>query len=117
MKHKTCTSLKKLSFTASFANNCLFVKMTQEGLIFLLIFVDDILIIAKTDKVADRFKQELSKIFEVDDLGQASMYLGIKINKNQNGDVVLSQMKYVKEVLACFDMGKCFSSTMPMITN
>lgn len=48
---------------------------------FILIYVDDILIISNSDNRIEEFKSNISKLFEIHVLGEACCYLGIQISK------------------------------------
>ena len=60
---------------------CVFVKKFSDGeFIILLLYVDDMLIVGHDTGKIDKLKKELSKLFEMKDLGgPASQILGIKI--------------------------------------
>ena len=49
---------------------------------YLLLYVDDILIACKSKKVVQELKAALSREFEMKDLGSAMKILGMKIFKN-----------------------------------
>ena len=59
----------------------MFVKKFFDGeFIIFLLYVDDMLIIGRDTSKIDKLKKELSKSFEMKDLGFASQILGIKIS-------------------------------------
>jgi hypothetical protein len=59
---------------------CLFMKKTNQ---FVLVYVDDILVIAPTlDEVA-KIKKNLESMFPIKDLGEVSEYLGIEIKRDR----------------------------------
>lgn len=60
----------------------------------LAIYVDDITIAGDDEIEIISLKENLSKQFEVKDLGQLMYFLGIEIARSQKG-IVLSQRKYV----------------------
>ena len=61
--------------------HCVFVKKFFDGeFIIFLLYVDDMLIIGRDTSKIDKLKKELSKSFEMKDLGPTSHILGIKIS-------------------------------------
>ena len=63
------------------SDHCVFVKKFSDGeFIILLLYVDDMLIIGRDIDKIDKLKKELSKSFEMKDLGPTSQILGIKIS-------------------------------------
>jgi hypothetical protein len=100
-----------LGFTCLHADACLFRK---EGII-LLLYVDDLLIIAKQIDDIDGLKQALAREFSMQDLGNAAYYLGIRIvRKDLRGPISLVQDAYTKKILAQAGMEQCKIAYTPM---
>ena len=72
-----------------------------EGVI-LCLYVDDILIFGTSLNVIKEVKDFLSQSFEMKDLGEADVILNIKLVKESNGGVILTQSHYVEKVLSRF---------------
>ena len=65
------------------------------------------LIVGRDTGKIDKLKKELSKSFEMKDLGSASQILDIKISQYRtNKKLWLSQESHIKKVLDKFNMGK-----------
>ena len=73
-------------------DHCVFVKKFFDGeFIILLLYVDDMLIVGRDTGKIDKLKKELSKSFEMNDLGLASQILSINISRDKtNGKLWLS---------------------------
>ena len=97
----TTHEFKRKSF-----DNCVYLKNSHDGsFIYLLIYVDDMLIAAKHKEEIRKVKAQLSKDFETKDLEIAKKILGIEIQKDRNEDkLYLSQKGYVEKVLYRFNM-------------
>ena len=54
-------------------------KLPSGQYIYLLLYVNDMLIISKSRSVIDKLKKDLSFEFEMKDLGEAKKVLGMKI--------------------------------------
>ena len=72
-----------------------------EGVI-LCLYVDGILIFWTGLNVIMEVKDFLSQSFEMKDLGEADVILNIKLVKESNGGVTLTQSHYVEKVLSRF---------------
>ena len=66
------------------------------------LYVDDILIFGTSLNVIKEVKDFLSQSFEMKDLGEADVILNIKLVKESNGGVILTQSHYVEKVLIRF---------------
>ena len=61
-------------------DSCIYVKSLEDGSrVFLLLYVDDMLIACKSRKVVQELKATLSREFEMKDLGPARKILGMEI--------------------------------------
>ena len=78
-------------------------KMSGNSMIYLLLYVDDMLIAANNITEINILKKLLSKEFDMKDLGVAKKILGMEISR-ENGVVHLSQKRYIKKVVEIFNM-------------
>lgn len=85
----------------------------KEKTVFLLVYVDDILIVSK--RYADRkgLIKTLQSWFDVKNLGEAKYCLGIQIVKTSDG-FTLCQSRYIKNLLTKFGMADCKGSKTPL---
>lgn len=94
---------------------CLYIKMTKDVIIYVIIFVDDILISGSSIKEIENLKLNLNKCFKMKDLGLLSYFLGISVEQDiKNGTIVLSQKQYLENVLVKFGMLDCKPVNTPM---
>ena len=93
---------------------CVYVKCLDDGsFIFLLLYVDDMLIAAKNWHDVMELKALLGKEFDMKDLGDAKKILGMEIHRDRGSRKLwLSQQSYVEKVLDRFGM----SSAKPVST-
>ena len=91
------------NFTRSINDVCLYFKRIDDDIIFLLLHVDDILIISNNTNKIQEFKSYLSTQFvKVKDLGiPLTRYLSIDINKSDNNihSISISQKEYLQKVV------------------
>ena len=95
---------------------CVYVKsLDDDSFIFLLLYVDDMLIVVKSMSEVNKLKSLLSKEFDMKDLGAAKKILGMEIHKDiAPGRLWLSQHSYVKRVLERFNMDNSKIVSMPL---
>ena len=84
-------------FVRSGHDSCVYVKEVSSGeYVYLLIYVHDMLIAAKSVAEINKIKKDLSEGFEMKDMGAASRILGIDISRNRSkGTLELSQSGYL----------------------
>ena len=68
-----------------------FCKLREVAFIYLLLYIDDMLIASKSQNEIEKLKTQLSQEFEMKDLGEAMKILGMEIYRNKaRGKVNLS---------------------------
>ena len=90
------------SFGLSTVSNdhCIYVKGSTEGIIFLTLYVDDILLAGNNLEMIKATKKWLSSVFEMKDLGEARNVLGVKIIRKRPKKLLgTSHETYVKKAL------------------
>ena len=110
------TKLQALGFKASKADTSLFFYSKGTVVVFVLIYVDDIIVASSTHEAASALLQDLNKDFALKDLGVLNYFLGIEVNKTQD-DILLTQEKYAKEVLQRVGMMDCKPVSTPLSTS
>lgn len=108
--------IKSRKFVRSEHDQCVY---TREGSttdsVYLLLYVDDILIASKSMSEIKKLKSELSYEFEMKDLGAARRILGMDIFRDrENGVIRLSQTEYLKKVVSNFRMAEEKVSMTPI---
>ncbi|KAH9718108.1 hypothetical protein KPL71_022089 [Citrus sinensis] len=93
-------------FTRSEHDHCVYFRRLPDGaFIYLLLYVDDMLIASKNRDEIERLKKQLAYEFEMKDLGDTQRILGMEIRRDKkNGSVWLTQKSYLKKVLERFGM-------------
>ena len=71
--------IKAYGFILTFGEACIFKKVSGSSVAFLILYVDDILLIENDTEFLNSIKGYLNKNFSMKDLGEASYILGIKI--------------------------------------
>ena len=81
----------------------------------MLLYVDDLFLTGEEKLILDS-KRKLAAEFEMKELGMMHYFLGLEVWEKP-GEIVLSQGKYVVEILKRFRMMDCKSMSTPMTTN
>ncbi|KAL5557135.1 hypothetical protein UlMin_039371 [Ulmus minor] len=91
-------------------------KWIEEGLgVFLLLYVDDMLIASKDKEEIRKLKRQLGNEFEMKDLGPAKKILGMEIIRDRKqGTLFVSQCGYLRKVLAKFGMSDSKAVQTPL---
>lgn len=107
--------LIKLGFTQSASDACLFSKQLESGdWIYLLIYVDDIIVVCKNNRQFAMLERDLRSELEISSLGEVSHFLGIKVTKDENGFYSISQRAFIREIAERFGLGDAKGSKLPL---
>ena len=93
--------LLHLGFTASLGDSSLFIFHSKTTIIYLLIYVEDIIITRNSSLQISYLIFALGLAFEIKDLGPLSYFLGMQITPTKFG-LTLNQSKYASDVLHRF---------------
>ena len=86
-------------------DNCIYHKVNERKICYLVLYVDDILIATNDVETLYEVKQFLLKNFDMKDMGKASYVIGIQIYRERSRGILgLSQDTYIKKVLERFWM-------------
>lgn len=107
--------LVKYKFQASEHDSCLYVHYEENSAkVYLFLYVDDILLISKSEQKLSKIKCMLSQEFDIVDLGPVEKFLGIEIDRDfKNKKVMLHQKTYINNVLNKFGLLDCKSVSTP----
>lgn len=102
--------LLSAGFRASKTDMSLFHYSTGKSRVFLLVYVDDIIMMGDDSALLDTLLHQLSTIFKIRDLGAPSFFLGIE-TLAINGAIVFSQRRYMCDILNRAGMTDCKLTT------
>lgn len=84
-----------------------FTRSSVDSCVYLLLYVDDMLVASKSMQEIKILKKDLGTVFEMKDLGPAKKILGMEITRNRKElRLELSQCDYIEKVLKLFQMEK-----------
>ena len=102
-------------FKENIVDRCIYLKVSGSKFIFLILYVDDILLATNDIGILSETKKFLSNNFEMKDMGDAYYVIGIEIFRDRSqGLLGLSHKTYINKVLKRFRMDKCSTSHVPI---
>ena len=107
--------IKRFGFRENDVDSCIYIKAKGGKLIFLVLYVDDILLASNDKNMLHETKNFLSTHFDMKDLGEASYVLGIEIHRDRDRGVLgLSQKAYIEKMLKRYNMHNCSTQSVPV---
>ncbi|KAK1610097.1 hypothetical protein QYE76_033770 [Lolium multiflorum] len=105
--------LHQHGFVASTADSSLFILQRPDVLIYLLVYVDDIIVLSSSSRAIDLLVSGLRREFAVKDLGALHYFLGLEVARQSHG-LSITQHKYAVDLLRRAGMLKCSPAHTPM---
>eukprot|EP00253_Pinus_taeda_P021872 PITA_21872 len=75
------TFIRGLGFTRSKADHCVYFKLIGDRVIYLVLYVDDMLLFGNDKEIIQDLKTQLSSKFDMKDLGAANYILGMELKE------------------------------------
>nr|XP_020159567.1 uncharacterized mitochondrial protein AtMg00810-like [Aegilops tauschii subsp. strangulata] len=100
-------------FASSTTDSSLFLLQRPEVTMYLLVYVDDIILVSSSQSAATALVRSLGADFAVKNLGKLHYFLGVEVTSRANG-LVMMQKKYSLDLLQQAGMLKCKPTTTPM---
>lgn len=95
------------------ADSCLYVYHRSQVDIYVLIYVDDILVASTSIGAIKTLEQILKANFDIENLGEVTSYLGIRVLR-QNGCYLLDQQSYITNIANRFGLSDAKISDIPI---
>ncbi|KAL0549526.1 hypothetical protein IC582_014011 [Cucumis melo] len=93
------STITQLGFTYSPHDTALFTRHTPQGIVILLLYVDDMIITGNDPQAISDLQHYLGQHFEMKDLGSLNYFLVLEVSRRSDG-YLLSQAKYASDHLA-----------------
>ncbi|WJZ95273.1 hypothetical protein VitviT2T_014054 [Vitis vinifera] len=101
--HELRQFLVDSGFKNSHSDTSLFILHAGTNLLYLLVYVDDIIITGNSNDLVSQVVEYLAQRFSLKDLGPLSYFLGVEVVPHRNG-LLLSQRRYIKDLLTRTNM-------------
>ncbi|GKA83613.1 retrovirus-related pol polyprotein from transposon TNT 1-94 [Tanacetum coccineum] len=109
-------ALFDLGFKGSKTDPSLFIYSRGDTLLYILIYVDDIIVTGNNKGTINNIICQLGSAFALKDLRPLNYFLGIEIVPHMPG-ILLSQKKYILELLQSVGLSNCNPVSSPMVTS
>ncbi|KAJ3557078.1 hypothetical protein NM688_g1664 [Phlebia brevispora] len=111
--------LEILGYKCSSYDHGVFYKVDDKGqLLIITVYVDNILLISKSQEVINEAKEKLSNIFKMTDLGEVHWIINMEILRECGSrTLTVLQRQYAKHILCLYSMEDCRPVTTPMESN
>ncbi|XP_019150523.1 PREDICTED: uncharacterized protein LOC109147316 [Ipomoea nil] len=106
--------LTSTGFLASKIDVSLFYYTAGNSRVYLLVYVDDIIMMGNDSALIDTLLSQLSTAFKIRDLGVPHFFLGIETVSSGDG-LILSQRRYMKDILTRSGMTDCKALATPAV--
>ncbi|GJY39534.1 retrotransposon protein, putative, ty1-copia subclass [Tanacetum coccineum] len=107
--------IKKFRFSQNRDEPCVYVKASGSYVTFLILYVNDILIMGNNIPMLQDVKSYIGRCFSMKDLGEAAYILGIKIYRDRSKRLIdLCQIAYIEKILKRFYMENSKRGMIPM---
>jgi hypothetical protein len=112
------TWLRQYGLVPTDADVCVYVKGSpegEEGVLIVIVYVDDLVIVGSRRRSIDAFKRAISGVFRMKDLGVLGFVLGMEVRRDRaRRTLEIRQTAYVDRMLERFGMGECRPVATPM---
>ncbi|GJW07825.1 putative RNA-directed DNA polymerase [Tanacetum coccineum] len=107
--------IKRFGFAQNLDEPCVYQKASGSNVTFLILYVDDIIIMGNHILSLQSIKNYLGKCFSMKDLGEAAFILGIKIYRDRSKRLIgLCQNAYMDKILKRYKMDNSKRGHIPM---
>jgi hypothetical protein len=96
------TGLKSIGFKQSLIDECVFFR----GNVIFIVYVDDGIFASPEKKEIDKAIREMKALFDIDDQGDITDYLGVNVEHLPNGDIKLSQPQLINQIIEELKLSK-----------
>ncbi|MCH80898.1 retrovirus-related Pol polyprotein from transposon TNT 1-94, partial [Trifolium medium] len=110
------STLLSLDFSNSKCDSSLFTYHSANCVVYLLVYVDDIIITGNSLALIKSITSKLHNAFALKQLGTLDYFLGIEVKCQPNGCLLLSQGKYIRDLLAKANMLGASPVYTPMVS-
>jgi len=106
--------LEDLEFEVSSVDAALFRGTVDGETVWLLVWVDDILVAAQGEEQVAKVKAHLRAKFDVRDLGPATYFLGMELSRDQEArSLKLTQKKPIGELISRYGLANARTRSVP----
>jgi histone deacetylase 1/2 len=110
-------TLVQFGFRSSKCDPSLFIYTHKGITLYVLVYVDDILLTGSSSTILHDIIHKLNSKFSLKHMGKPDYLLGIEVKNLSNGNILLTQSKYIRDLLHRANMAEAKGITTPMVSN
>ncbi len=112
---KLYSFLKSIEFTRSDADFSVYVAQVEDVKFFIVVYIDDLILVCNNKNKFLQVKEELSRKFEMKDFSDLHFFLDMEVERDRAQCLLyINQIGYLKEILKRFRMEDCKAIGVPL---
>ncbi|XP_025693090.1 uncharacterized mitochondrial protein AtMg00810-like [Arachis hypogaea] len=112
--YKLAGGLREIGFEATKSDISVFIQNHRGLKTYVLVYVDDIIVTGESTELVKEVIAKLNDKFALKDMGDLHYFLGIQVNKTCDKGLILTQQKYIHELLKKAGMVGCAPCHTPL---
>ena len=112
------TFVLSIGFIRSKYDSCFYFMIDEKCSVYLLLYVDDMLLISESMHAINNLKKQLNSEFDMKDLGSAKRILGMTIDRDRSKNYLkIHQSTYLQKVASRFGVSGCKPVSQPLASH
>nr|KYP42777.1 Retrovirus-related Pol polyprotein from transposon TNT 1-94 [Cajanus cajan] len=111
------TTLLQFGFSACKSDPSLFTYTLQQQTVYLLVYVDDIILTGSSQSLIQQLTTQLNARFALKQLGLLDYFLGIEVKYFTDKSILMTQSKYIRDLLHKTKMAEAQPISSPMVSS
>jgi len=111
------STLLQFGFVGSKSDSSLFIYRQQMHIVYLLVYVDDIILTGSSTSPIQQLTSKLNTAFSLKQLGHLDNFLGLEIKYLSNNSIFMTQSKYIRDLLHKTNVAEAHSISSPKVSN
>lgn len=95
----------------------MFVYSHKGATLYALVYADDIILTGSCPVMIFDLITKLNVSFALKDLGTPDYFLGLEVKNMSNGAILMTQSKYIRDIMHRANMQDCKGIATPMLSN
>ena len=116
---KLCSALSEMGFIELKSTPCVFIKRVDGDVVYVLVYVDDLLLMSSCQSLLDKIVESLCGHFEARVMDKLELFLGVHLEwsggVSSRTGLRLSQKRYIIDILKRFGMTEAKPVHTPMV--
>lgn len=107
-------TLVNAGYRQSEIDKCLYIKGKGENVTYILLYVDDLLVVSKNEKSITEIIDVVKSKYKIKDLGNISHFLGMEVKRDNDGNFMINQSSYISKIVEQAGLKDAKDSKFPL---